>query len=118
MYNIILFACLLSFIECYAQYNILQYHYSKNLKCLFLALLFYVLLCVLLLICYNYANITLLNGIWSGISIILALAIIYVFSDNKITYYELLGLLLITFGIAIITLNIKSDSIYEIKSSI
>ncbi len=65
----------------------------------FLALLFYSIVCYLLVMSYQYKGIGIVNIIWSGVSVLVVLTGGYLMFGEEITNMDKIGVLLILSGI-------------------
>jgi multidrug transporter EmrE-like cation transporter len=94
---------LISFSECLGQ-SCLKTYYNNPTKdyLYFLAVIFYSIVCLLLLLSYKYKGMGLVNVLWSGISILVIVSTGILFFNETITNLDKLGILLVIIGITCI----------------
>lgn len=66
------------------------------------AILFYVAVCAALYVAYNYKGVGVVNALWSGMSIVLMLAIGYFIFEERLQPMEWIGIAFILAGMSII----------------
>ena len=66
----------------------------------FVAILFYSIVCYLLIMSYRYKGMGLVNILWSGMSILVICSVGITFFGEKITFMDKIGIGLIVAGIA------------------
>lgn len=94
---------LISISECLGQTCLKTYYNNPNRGYLyFLAVIFYSIVCLLLLLSYKYKGMGIINVLWSGISILVIVSTGIVFFNESITELDKLGILLVVLGIACI----------------
>ncbi len=76
---------------------------SKEIHYFIMAILFYSVVCYLLVQSYKYKGIGLINVLWSGLSILVILSIGITFFNEKITTLDKLGIFFIIIGIILIS---------------
>jgi multidrug transporter EmrE-like cation transporter len=69
----------------------------------FLAVLFYSIVCYLLVQSYKYKGMGIINVLWSGISILVILSSSMVFFGEEITTMDKIGVVLVVLGIFLIS---------------
>lgn len=89
--EILIFALMIAIIENIAQ-NTIKSSKQNSLK-FFLGILFYIFVGYLLHYTYNNYSFSMLNTIWSCISITLAILIGYMFYDEPINTWKILGMI-------------------------
>jgi len=72
----------ISFIECYAQYNLRNGRKNNNINCLIISALLYGVICYLLYTTYQYEGMGHVNLIWSCLSITLAIYFSHLNDEN------------------------------------
>ena len=105
MMYLIFVVILISFSECLGQSCLKKYYNEpvpKNSYLYFLAVVFYSIVCLLLLLSYNYKSMGIVNVLWSGISVLAVLSSGILFFHEKITIYDKIGVALILLGICFI----------------
>ncbi len=100
---LLLIILLISVCELFGQ-SCLKYFYSNDNKPQYYiyAILFYSVICFLLLQSYKYKGMGMVNVIWSGLSILIVLSSGVVFFEEKITTMDKIGVLFVIFGIFLI----------------
>ncbi len=68
----------------------------------FLAILFYSIICYLLLESYKYKSMGLMNIIWSGISILIVISVGILYFGETITFSDKLGVFFVLIGLFLI----------------
>lgn len=96
----------ISFLECYAQYNLKNGRKNKNINCLFISAVLYAFICYLLYLSYQYDGIGHVNLLWSCISIILAYLVGFFIFGEYINKY---GKLALFFALLAIYFSHKND---------
>jgi small multidrug resistance pump len=76
---------------------------SNNTHYFFIGILFYIIVCYLLVQSYKYKGMGIVNVLWSGLSILIILSIGIIFFNEKITTYDKIGIFFIILGIFFIT---------------
>ena len=95
----------ISISECLGQSCLKKFHIDplpKNNYLYYLAVLFYSIVCLLLLISYKYKSMGLVNVLWSGISVLVVLSTGILFFHEKITFLDKIGVFLILLGITFV----------------
>lgn len=104
--NLFLTILLISIIEYIGDSNFKFYARESKIHNLVIALAMYLLMCVHLVIALKKTNITYLNGIWDGVSIIIESLLAYIILretlSNRIQY---VGLFMIIIGIATMSIG-------------
>ena len=96
----------ISFVECYAQYNLKRGRKNNEPHCLLISAILYGIICFLLYTSYQYEGMGHVNLIWSCVSIIFAYIVgIFVF-DEYINNY---GYLALFFALLAIYFSHKND---------
>lgn len=88
--------------EAFAQSIIEYVHHNKNYYLLLIALVFYAILALFLLVAYRYKSIGITNSICGGMGIIVMILISRFIFNDKITLHDYIGILLILMGILLI----------------
>jgi len=96
----------ISFLECYAQYNLKNGRKNKNVNCLFVSAILYGFICYLLYLSYQYEGMGHVNLLWSCISIILAYVVGFFIFGEHINKY---GKIALVFAILAIYFSHKND---------
>ena len=95
---------LISLLECVGQSCLLTYHKNPSKWLLFLTgVLFYGIVCLLLVLSYKYKGMGIINVLWSGISVLVIVSVGMLFFHEKITPMDWVGVLLVLAGIGFIT---------------
>ncbi len=95
----------ISISECLGQSCLKKFHTNplpENNYLYYLAVLFYSIVCLLLLMSYKYKSMGLVNVLWSGISVLVILSTGILFFHEKITFLDKLGVIFILLGIGCI----------------
>lgn len=85
--------------ETTAQYHLKKSKLLNSYLCLLVGILLYAVICLLLLQCYKYKDMGITNFVWSIISIISILITGYLVFGEKITKYDMMGLILCIVGL-------------------
>ena len=89
--------------ECLGQSCLKTYHKAPEKTHLYIAgVLFYTIVCALLVMSYKYKGMGLINIIWSGLSVLLILTTGILFFDESITLMDMIGVGMIVSGIAFV----------------
>jgi multidrug transporter EmrE-like cation transporter len=89
--------------ECLGQSCLKTYHRSPEKTHLYIAgVLFYTVVCALLVMSYKYKGMGLINIIWSGLSVLLILTTGILFFDESITRMDMIGAGMIVSGIGFV----------------
>jgi multidrug transporter EmrE-like cation transporter len=96
----------ISFVECYAQYNLKKGKKNGDHNCLIISFLLYGIICVLLYTSYQYEGMGHVNLMWSCISIIFAYIVGVFIFDEYINKY---GYLALFFALLAIYFSHKND---------
>lgn len=89
---------LISLCEMIGQGCIKRYHANKNMSYCLYAIIFYAMICYLLLKSYNYEGMGIVNVLWSGISILIILFAGIMFFNEVITTKDKIGVAFIIMG--------------------
>ena len=103
--TLLLIVLLISISECIGQSCLKKFHINpipQNNYLYYLAVVFYSLVCLLLLISYKYKSMGLVNVLWSGISVLVVLSTGILFFHEKITFLDKIGVFLILLGITFV----------------
>ncbi len=101
--TLLLLLLFISISECMGQSCLKKFHLNplpKNNYLYYLAVLFYSIVCLLLLLSYKYKSMGLVNVLWSGISVLVILSTGILFFHEKITFLDQMGVFFILLGIA------------------
>lgn len=91
---------LISISECLGQSCLKTYHkHPSELWLWVLGVLFYTIVCVLLVMSYKYKGMGLVNVIWSGLSVLIIVSTGVIFFEETITWLDKIGIALILLGI-------------------
>lgn len=94
---------LISVSECIGQSCLRNfYEHPSRIYLLLLGLLFYGMVCLLLVLSYKYRGMGIVNVLWSGISVLVVVSAGMVFFDEKITQMDTIGIALILTGIGFV----------------
>lgn len=94
----------ISVLECFGQSCLLSFQKNPSKWVLFLGgVVFYSIVCLLLVLSYQYKGLGLINVLWSGISVLVIVSVGMIFFHEKITKMDWMGVLLVLVGIAMIT---------------
>ncbi len=95
----------ISISECLGQSCLKKFHINplpENNYLYYLAVAFYSLVCLLLLLSYKYKSMGIVNVLWSGISVLVILSTGAIFFHEKITTLDKLGVICILLGITFV----------------
>lgn len=105
---------LISLSECLGQSCLKQLFNQPTQRHLFLiAVIFYAIVCYLLVISYQYKGMGIINVLWSGMSILLMVSVGLIFYQETLTRYEVLGVSLIIIGMILIGMGPDHDMDYK-----
>jgi multidrug transporter EmrE-like cation transporter len=91
---------LISISECLGQSCLKTYHENPSKLWLWiLGVLFYTIVCALLVMSYKYKGMGIVNVIWSGISVLIIVSTGVLFFEETITWLDKIGIALILTGI-------------------
>jgi multidrug transporter EmrE-like cation transporter len=94
---------LISISECIGQSCLKTYHNNPSKFYLyFMAVLFYSIVCLLLVMSYKYKGMGIVNVLWSGISVLVVVSAGILFFNESITNLDKIGILLVVAGITCI----------------
>jgi multidrug transporter EmrE-like cation transporter len=71
----------------------------------FLAVLFYGIVCLLLVLSYKYKGMGLINVLWSGLSVLTIVSVGVIFYHEKLTSLDMFGIALILVGLACVLIE-------------
>ena len=100
----------ISFVECYAQYNLKNGRKHHNKHCLVLSALLYGFICYLLYTSYEFEGMGHVNLMWSCISIILAYIVGVIVFGEHLNKYGLLAILFALLAVYCSHLNDENPS--------
>ena len=107
LFNIIL---LISISECMGTSCLKKLHLNPQRYWLFImAVVCYVVVCMLLLVSYRYKTMGMVNVIWSGLSIVVILVAGIIFFNEQVTTYDKIGVILIIAGISFVVWETDHD---------
>ncbi len=103
IYLLIGLVVLISLSECFGQSSLKRY-YNDPTKTYFyfIGVLFYAVVCLLLVMSYKFSGMGLVNILWSGISVLTILTTGILFFDETVTRMDWAGVVLILAGISFI----------------
>ena len=90
----ILMILLIVFLESVAHYNIKKSKVDNNILFMIVAVMCYFFICILLNKCYDFNGMGKTNFMWSVLSIIIILLLGYFMFNEKLTKYDILGLII------------------------
>jgi multidrug transporter EmrE-like cation transporter len=91
---------LISISECIGQSCLKKLFDEPSKTHLYLiAVIFYSIICYLLILSYNYKGMGLINVIWSGLSVLVIVSTGVLFFNEKITNLDKIGIFLVLLGI-------------------
>jgi multidrug transporter EmrE-like cation transporter len=94
---------LISASECLGQSCLKSFYKNPTRKYLyFLGVIFYSIVCLLLVLSYKYKGMGLVNVLWSGISVLAVVSVGAIYFDETITTMDMLGIGLILCGIGLV----------------
>jgi multidrug transporter EmrE-like cation transporter len=100
---IVLFVLAISISECVAHCCLRKFHMDERKKHLyFTAIVFYTIVCAMLVLSYKYNGLGIINIMWSGLSVLLITLTGAVFFGISLTMLHKLGILLILLGIVFV----------------
>jgi multidrug transporter EmrE-like cation transporter len=98
---ILVFAISIS--ECLGQSCLKTYHKAPEKTHLYIAgVLFYTIVCALLVMSYKYKGMGLVNVLWSGLSVLVIFSTGVLFFDESITRMDMIGAAMIVSGIGFV----------------
>ena len=93
----------ISISECLGQSCLKTYHKAPEKTHLYIAgVLFYIIVCALLVMSYKYKGMGLVNVLWSGLSVLVILSTGVLFFDESITRMDMIGAAMIVSGIGFV----------------
>ncbi len=93
----------ISISECLGQSCLKIYHKAPEKTHLYIAgVLFYTIVCALLVMSYKYKGMGLINVLWSGLSVLVILSTGVLFFDESITHMNMIGAGMIVAGIGFV----------------
>jgi multidrug transporter EmrE-like cation transporter len=98
----LLLVCVIVLFESIAQYHIKQSKINNNMLYILIAIASYSIICLLLHKCYDFMGMGITNFVWSVVSIVSILLIGTIIFDEKLTKYDILGVLLAVSGLYLI----------------
>lgn len=94
---------LISISECLGQSCLrIFYKNPKNVAYYAIAILFYSIVCALLVLSYRYGGVGIVNVLWSGISVLTILGVGMAFFNETITTMDIFGIFFIILGIMLV----------------
>lgn len=76
---------------------------SSETRYFIIGVLFYSIVCFLLVQSYKYKGMGIVNVLWSGLSILVILSVGIIFFNEKVTTYDKIGIFFILLGMFLIT---------------
>ncbi len=98
----LLLVCVIVLFESIAQYHIKKSKINNNMLYILIAIASYSIICLLLHKCYDFMGMGITNFVWSVVSIVSILLIGTIIFDEKLTKYDILGVLLAVSGLYLI----------------
>ena len=100
MFILIGIVLLIALSECVGQ-SCLKNYYNNPTKVYFyfVGVLFYAIVCLLLVVSYKFSGMGLVNILWSGVSVLTILSAGILFFDETVTPLDWFGVVLILLGI-------------------
>jgi multidrug transporter EmrE-like cation transporter len=92
-------------LECIAHYHIKKSKVSNRFLFMSIAILCYVVICLLLNKCYDFNGIGITNFAWSILSIISVLLVGHLVFSENITKYDIIGLVICIIGLYFIFIH-------------
>ena len=86
-------------------------YFVRPLLYFFIGVIFYTVVCYLLVQSYKYKGMGIVNVLWSGLSILIILSIGNIFFNEEITTYDKIGIFFVIIGIFFITYEGSHPSI-------
>jgi multidrug transporter EmrE-like cation transporter len=100
---LLLLVLAISISECLGQSCLKTYHKSPEKTHLYIAgVLFYTIVCALLVMSYKYKGMGLVNVLWSGLSVLVILSTGMLFFGEDITRMDMIGAAMIVAGIGFV----------------
>lgn len=94
---------LISASECLGQSCLKSFYQDPTRKYLYLlGVIFYSIVCLLLVLSYKYKGMGLVNVLWSGISVLAVVSVGTIYFDESITMIDIAGIILILAGIGLV----------------
>ncbi len=98
-YLLLALIILIAIAECVGQSCLRSFYNNPNrIGLVLLGILFYSIVCVLLVMSYKYKGMGLVNVLWSGLSVLVIVSTGMLFFNEKITRLDWLGIALIIGG--------------------
>ena len=99
-FSLLLLVLAISISECIGQSCLKKYHMDPEKTYLYISgVIFYSIVCALLVMSYKYKGMGLVNVLWSGLSVLVIVSTGMLFFDESITTLDKVGILLIVAGI-------------------
>lgn len=99
-YILLLLILFISICESLGQSCLKYFHMTENkTRYYLLGIMFYAIVCYLLIQSYKYKSMGIVNVLWSGLSVLVILSTGILFFDEKITKMDIMGVVFIVGGI-------------------
>lgn len=93
---------LLSIFEIVAITSIKTYQETNDLNFFLLAILFYITVCIILYYALLLRQVAIVTSLWNGLETIIIIAIGYYLFNEKLVWYEILGIIFIIVGMLLV----------------
>ncbi len=104
--TLVILIVLISLFECFGQNCLKRLFINPDQKHLyFFAVLFYSVVCYLLVMSYRYKSMGLTNLLWSGMSVIVVVTTGMLFYGERLSRLDIFGILLILLGMACVVIE-------------
>ncbi len=90
---------LISICESFGQSCLKKFYENNEIQFYISAIIFYSIICYLLIQSYKYKGMGMVNVIWSGISVLLILSTGIIFFNEKITKMDTIGIIFVILGL-------------------
>jgi multidrug transporter EmrE-like cation transporter len=104
--SLLLLILAISISECIGQSCLKKYNLDPEKTYLYISgVIFYSIVCALLVMSYKYKGMGLINVLWSGLSVLVIVSTGILFFNESITFLDKVGILLIITGIVYVILE-------------
>ena len=100
--KLMLLVFMMTIAEVLALTSLKKFSETKKAYYFIASIFLYVIICALIVISFRFKEMSLLNALWNGLSIVLVIIVGYLLFKERITKYELLGVFLIIIAIYLI----------------
>ena len=108
---------MISLSECVGQSCLKKLFREPNKKHLFIvAVIFYTIVCYLLVLSYRYKGMGIVNVLWSGMSVLLMVSVGLLFYKEELSLNETMGIVLIIIGMILTGWERNHEEFYNFLS--